>query len=471
MGFQNGLEAITYDKLVLVVGEIKARVLEVEIRETSNEHGELFVTAIAGSQEKEYILYEGTGNIGLFYRYEDGVSPLFQGVLSEMSVTAEGDMYLISLHVRTFSSLMDIYKHNFSFQDLAMGSHQLIKSLMEPYLVSQVSLSIPDIPLGRIYLQYQETTWEFLKRFLSGYGVCLYPDSTNQGIWIRAGLWEQPEDISWDLYPYRVRRDMAPRDVGQDLKGQLTYEVDAYEILPLGACLMFHGKELYVRGLHRKLQGGLLVSRYELCFKEGMGIRQYDNPLISGISVNGIVMAVKRDQVCVRMETDIQTSCQEPYFFPYSTVAASPDGSGWYCMPKCGDQVRVFFPVSDEKEGYAVSNIQGEQSPAPDSPMGNPDIKAITTPDEKMVQFIENGILFSVSSGKGTVTLTNDGKAKIQGAQVIGISATDKIKIETEGELSITAGTRIQLVSEQGGCIDITDDTVEAKAAIIKANK
>lgn len=234
---------------------------------------------------------------------------------------------------------------------------------------------------------------------------------------------------------------------------------------------MFHGKELYVRGIHRKLQDGLLVNRYELCFKEGMGIRQYDNPLISGISVNGIVTDVKRDQVCVQMETDILTNCQEPYFFPYSTVAASPDGSGWYCMPKQGDQVRVFFPVSDEKEGYAVSNIQGEQSPAPDSPMGNPDIKAITTPDEKMVQFIENGILFSVSSGKGTVTLTNDGKAKIQGAQVIGISATDKIKIETEGELSITAGIRIQLASEQGGCIDITDDTVEAKAAIIKANK
>ena len=67
MEFQNETEAITYDKLVLVVGDIMARVLEVEIREASNEHGELFVTAIAGLQEKDYILYAGTGNIGLFY--------------------------------------------------------------------------------------------------------------------------------------------------------------------------------------------------------------------------------------------------------------------------------------------------------------------------------------------------------------------------------------------------------------------
>ena len=66
--------------------------------------------------------------------------------------------------------------------------------------------------------------------------------------------------------------------------------------------------------------------------------------------------------------------------------------------------------------------------------------------------------------------LTNDGKATIQGAEAIGISAADKIKIETEGELSITAGTKIQLASDQGGYIDITDDTVQTNAAIIKAN-
>lgn len=470
MEFQNETEAITYDKLVLVVGDIMARVLEVEIREASNEHGELFVTAIAGLQEKDYILYEGTGNIGLFYGNEDSTKPLFQGVLSEMSIAAEGDMYLISLHVRTFSSLMDIYKYNFSFQDLAMGSYQLVRTLIEPYLVSQVLLSIPDTRLGRIYLQYQETTWEFLKRFLSGYGACLYPDSASQGIRMRAGLWENPENVNWDSYPYRVRRDMSPKNASQELKGQLIYEVDAYEILPLGACLVFHGKELYVKGIRRQLKKGLLVSRYELCFKEGMEIRQYYNPLISGISINGVVASVKRNQICAQLETDMLASCQEPYFFPYSTVAASSDGSGWYCMPKEGDQIRVFFPVSDEKEGYAVSNIQGNQSPAADSPMGNPDIKAITTPDEKMVRFIENGILFSVSSGKGTVMLTNDGKATIQGAEAIGISAADKIKIETEGELSITAGTKIQLASDQGGYIDITDDTVQTNAAIIKAN-
>ena len=198
--------------------------------------------------------------------------------------------------------------------------------------------------------------------------------------------------------------------------------------------------------------------------------KQYYNPLISGISVNGAVKAVVRDRIRAQLETDVLTTFKEQYFYPYSTVAASSDGSGWYCMPKVGDSIRIFFPVSDEKEGYAISNIQGEQSPDPASPMGNPDLKDITTPDEKMVKFIENGILFSVSSGKGTITLTNDGKAEVRSDESIAVNAAEKIKIETEGELTLSAGTEIQMTSDQGCSVTITDDTVEANASIIKAN-
>ena len=87
-----------------------------------------------------------------------------------------------------------------------------------------------------------------------------------------------------------------------------------------------------------------------------------------------------------------------------------------------------------------------------------------------MVKFIENGILFSVSSGKGTITLTNDGKAEVRSDESIAVNAAEKIKIETEGELTLSAGTEIQMTSDQGCSVTITDDTVEANASIIKAN-
>ncbi len=470
MGTQNEQGAVTYDSLLLAVGEVMAKVVDLEVREESNEHGALFVTAIAGRQEKDYMLHEGTGNIGLLYGKRGSMKSLFQGTVTEMSIAARGDMYLISIHAKTFSSLMDIRKCNFSFQDIAMSSHEMIRFLLEPYPESGAIISIPDVPINRIYLQYQETTWDFLKRFLSGYGDCLYPDSATQGIKLRAGLQGQPEKADWDRLPYMLIRDMPPKDAEKALKGQVAYVVEAYEILTLGAHVQFRGKELYVKKICRQLKDGLLVNRYYLCFKEGMMRKQYYNPLISGISVNGAVKAVVRDRIRAQLETDVLTTFKEQYFYPYSTVAASSDGSGWYCMPKVGDSIRIFFPVSDEKEGYAISNIQGEQSPDPASPMGNPDLKDITTPDEKMVKFIENGILFSVSSGKGTITLTNDGKAEVRSDESIAVNAAEKIKIETEGELTLSAGTEIQMTSDQGCSVTITDDTVEANASIIKAN-
>ncbi|MCI9047230.1 MAG: hypothetical protein HFG71_08135 [Hungatella sp.] len=470
MGTQNEQGAVTYDSLLLAVGEVMAKVVDLEVREESNEHGALFVTAIAGRQEKDYMLHEGTGNIGLLYGKRGSMKSLFQGTVTEMSIAARGDMYLISIHAKTFSSLMDIRKCNFSFQDIAMSSHEMIRFLLEPYPESGAIISIPDVPINRIYLQYQETTWDFLKRFLSSYGDCLYPDSATQGIKLRAGLQGQPEEADWDRLPYMLIRDMPPKDAEKALKGQVAYVVEAYEILTLGAHVQFRGKELYVKKICRQLKDGLLVNRYYLCFKEGMMRKQYYNPLISGISVNGAVKAVVRDRIRAQLETDVLTTFKEQYFYPYSTVAASSDGSGWYCMPKVGDSIRIFFPVSDEKEGYAISNIQGEQSPDPASPMGNPDLKDITTPDEKMVKFIENGILFSVSSGKGTITLTNDGKAEVRSDESIAVNAAEKIKIETEGELTLSAGTEIQMTSDQGCSVTITDDTVEANASIIKAN-
>ena len=139
-------------------------------------------------------------------------------------------------------------------------------------------------------------------------------------------------------------------------------------------------------------------------------------------------------------------------------------------MPKPGDPVRIFFPVSDESKGYAISSVQGESSPASDSPMGNPDLKDITTPDGKTVKFIENGILLSVGEGNGSVTLTNDGKAEFNTKESIIIGAGEEIKITTDGELTLSAGTQATFTSEAGSSINLTDDTTEANASIIWNN-
>lgn len=463
-------KAISHGSLFLMMGEVSAPVTALEISESPNEHSMAAVTIMTEEEVKEYILYQGEGNVSLLYLQGESVNSLFQGSIMRMEVMAKADIYYISLKVTTGSFFIDIEKYNLSFQDTAMTSHQLIQQVMSIYPGSKMLLSITDLPLGRIAVQYQETTWEFLKRILSEYEACLYVDSSKAGIHLKMGLTEAEEQVNWDHLTHRVMRNVGPKGAEKQLKEQISYQLEAYDVLPLGTQVKFHNQMLYIGDVYRYLKEGILVNRYQLHFKEGLKNRKYHNPLLGGVSINGVVTNIQRNQVQVQMETDTLSNYQNQYFFPFSTVAASADGSGWYCMPKVGDQVRIFFPVSDEKEGYAIANIQGESAPSSSSaPMGNPDIKDITAPDGKTVTFTENGILLSVGEN-GAITLTNDGKAEIKSEEGIVIGAAKDVYVTTDGELKVTAGVKIQISSDDGGSITITEDTVEANAAIIASN-
>ena len=464
------MDAITYGSLFLMLGSTRLPVLACSISENPGSHGILSADAETQEEWKDYLLYEEDGRIGLFAEPGDSILPLFYGMVTRLEVKVQGGRCVLHLEALTESYQMDIAVNNRSFQDTAMTSHQLVKKILEPYPQSQILFSIEDKELEQIAVQYQETDWAFLNRVLSSYGVSAYIAGNRQGIYLRAGLMDTEEDADWDSLPYILRRDVAPRETNRELKGQICYQVEAYDILPLGEKVLFKGKELYIGKVDRFLRQGLLVSRYSLYFAEGLRVLKYHNPSLGGVSINGEVTAVSRNRLQVHLETDALTKYQEQYFFPFSTVAASPDGSGWYCMPKKGDPVRIFFPTADEKEGYAIANIQGESAPASDSPLYNPDIKDITMPDGKAVKFIEGGIQLTVGEEKGTVTLTNDGNAEITTIEDIEICVAEAVCFSTDGMMSVTAGTQIQFINDAKGNITLAEETVEINAVRIINN-
>lgn len=465
------MDAITYGQLILTLGDTALSVRNLIIREEPGEHGILSATVAAEEGAKDFLLYEERGSVAVYAVVEKKRKPLFYGIVTQLKVKTNGNQCVIDMEAVTASYQMDLVAKNRSFQDTAMTSRQLIEKVMEPYRQqSHVFFAIPDEELGQIMVQYQETDWAFLNRILSKYGAKAYVDSTTPGICIRAGLMDLEEDADWDSLPFTVSRSMSPTCAEGTLKGQLCYRLEAYDLIPLGEKVSFRDHELYIGRIERNISQGLLSSSYSLYFPEGLRACRYNNPFLSGVSINGAVTSVKRDRIQARLETDAPGKCRRKYFFPFSTVAASPDGSGWYCMPQKGDRVRIFFPTDDEKEGYAITNIQGESAPASDSSMGNPDAKDITTPDGKAVRFVEGGIQLSVGDEKGIITLTNDGKAEIRTDEDIEIGAAETLYFTTEGELSVIAGTQIQITNDAGGSIRMSNDTVEIQAAVIRNN-
>lgn len=465
------MDAITYGELILTLGDTKLSVLELAVSEDPGQHGRLSADAAAQEGEKDYLLYEEGGDVSVYAIQGEERTPLFFGIVTKMKIRTVGRQCVVHLEAVTQSYQMDLATWNRTYQDTALTSYQMLELIIEPYWpFAQILASIPEEELGHIVVQYQETDWAFLNRILSAYGASACVDSTSPGICIRAGLMDISEETDWDSLPYTVSRNTAPVNADCPLKGQICYTVEAYEIVPLGEMVTFHGLELYIGKIERSIRKGLLVNRYSLYFEEGMEVSRYFNPFLSGVSINGIVTAVKRDTLLAWMETDALMLCQRKYFFPFSTVAASPDGSGWYCMPRRGDCVRIFFPTDDERDGYAIANLHAESKPASGSPIENPDMKDITMPDGKSVRFIAGGIQLSVGEDKGTVTLTNDGRAEIRTDESIDIGAAEGLYFTTEGEMTIKAGTQIQITSNSGASICLTQDTAKISANTICNN-
>lgn len=466
---KNHPEAVAAGNMAMALGNVTAPVVAVKIREAPNCHGELTALILTDNQKREAVLYDGNGPAVLVYASGKETRVLFQGIIVEVRTVSVGETCMVEVRAVTASYRMDMEKYNLSYQDTAMTFHQMVEMLVK-LADGQALLSAADRPLGQIAVQYQETFWTFLKRLASWQGVFVYADSTAAGLRLWVGLPENHRETDWDRLPYTVMRDAAPVDTKRELRGQVSYQITSYDILPLGAGVTFLGRELYIGAVERRLENGLLVNTYRLYFREGLQTRRYHNPLLCGVSLRGVVEEIKRSKVTVRLETDALDTYQQKYEYPFSTVAASPDGSGWYCMPKSGDPVRIFFPESDEKEGYAISNIQGECAPSPGSPMSNPDQKDITTPDGNSVQFTGDGIVLTVAGGKGAVTLTEDGKAEVGSAQDILIGAAAQIQAQTEGELELSAGEEVMFQSDDGGSVSVKGDTIEVNAALIFNN-
>lgn len=466
------MAAIDYESLCLMLGDTRLRIISLAVSEGVGRHGYLTAEAETGVEEKDYLLYEEKGNVALYAVMDGSPRLLFSGSLTRMEVHTAGGRCEVQLKAATWSSKMDADVRNRSFQDTAMTSRQLISKVMEPYPQKQLLFSIPDVELGRIAVQYQETDWAFLNRLLSGFGSALCVDSAAQGICLRAGLMDTEEDADWDALPYTVSRDTAPADVEMKLKGQLCYRVEAYDVFPPGEKVRFHEKDLYIGRAERAVIGGLFVSTYFLYFGEGLAVSRYYNPYLTGVSINGYVQSVKRDRLRARLETDALTGGKKQYFFPFSTVAASPDGSGWYCMPKEGDMVRVFFPTWDEGDRYAIASIKGESAPTKDSPVWDTDLKDITAPDGKTVRFIKDGIQVSTAGGKAAVRLTNDGKAEIKADEEkdIQIWAENEILFTAQEAMVVAAGRKIEIENNSGGNITMERNTIEIEASIIKNN-
>ena len=427
------------------------------------EHGILRLNGFLPSEQGEETLFKFSENDSISVCTDGGIT-IFSGILTKVLVSGEGGTVRLQAEAKSRSILMDQKKKSRTFQDTSMSYSQLFQLILGDYPGSEIKLSIPDKPLGEIAVQYQETDWQFLKRMLSILNAVLVCRPATEAICLYGGV----PDIPWGGWSFEkngYRKEMgeysywlmegAPVNDNDFLvlQGETSHVPEIFEQVQA------EGKNLVIRRIFCELERGLIHCRLELQKKEGILSKpQYPMQLI-GVALGGKVLEISGTKIKIHLDIDNEGG-KDVYWFPFSTLSASPDGSGWYYMPEKQDNVRVYFPSKYTKDVIAVSAVSsydGKTGGVPDR-MGSPSTKYLSNPHGQEMKLAADGIYLSASGGAASVKIGHGGDVTLSARGTIQIEAENNIEITAEEAVSFEALESTALTCVKGASIKMPAD-------------
>ena len=464
--------AITYERLFVNLGPAIVRAYSLTIQEDSNSHGYISLMTILEKELYDVILESNPVFVVVLYNSEDNeAKPLFTGIITDLNTSVQGDQYLMQVTANGSTYSMDMTPRSRTFQDPDRTNRQLLTEVITGGKYGFYQTTIEEKPQEQLFIQYEETDWEFLQRFTSAYGVRIFPVNQDSLVLLRIGLGDEVTEVNWDELSYKVSQDLVSHhyltENYPDQEQQwncLRYTVTTYDLLSLGSKITFHGQEMYIGKVTRVLNQGILINQYTLYFPSGLWVPQYNNEKLKGISIMGTVKDVQRNKVQVELVNNAAGGQEGRRWFAYSTMAASPDGSGWYAMPQAGETVRLFCPDGKEQNAYTLTCI-ATNAGSDKTVIQDWDIQALFGPDGSQVCFTEKGIM--MKGGNSEIVLTNDGQVSLQNCQKLTLDTEERLKLEAAGEMKILSGQEVLLAGSQStvkvhsGGIDIKGSEVQ----------
>ena len=450
--------AYTADQIA-IEGIPMEQVEYIKFSEKAGEHGFVQLKGYVKAQDGEALLYGLPQYSPLTIRAKDKI--LFSGVITQFLVTGKGQTSWVEVTAYTRSILMDQEKRCRCFQNTAMTYGELAKVILQEYSQSDILITFPDIPIGSMAVQYQETDWQFLKRMVSLVKAPLTCLCSSPTLKLYAGVPYFP-CIEQNFEQVAFRKKLGSyyywKQLGEQVKDEhfLLVEGNTQEFVELFAQMEECGQKLCVKEHGFQLLQGRIETTCVLQQKEGILAKaEYPMHLI-GAALEGTVTQISGIQIRVHLAIDGANS-NDVYWFPFSTLSASKDGSGWYYMPEQGDKVRVYFPTKHTKDAVAISAISAyeqENSSAPDR-MVNPSTKYLSNPSGQEIRMGADGIMLACKGGAASVTIGNSGDISLYAQDTLLIQASDTVELVAETEMEFLAQDTAVVACAMGGCLQM----------------
>lgn len=501
-------QMISFENLTVAPYKVE-RLLDIHIEHRVNEHSTFYFKALLSDEQKDsYAKSSREGSkVSLLMKASDEKSKiLFQGMVQDVKVKALQGVYYMEVYAISHSYLLDVEKKSRTFQNKKMSYKELIGQVASGYADAMIEdAASKGANTGQLIVQYKETDWEFLKRLASHFHTGLVSDIYFERPACYFGIPNNGK-LAIDTMDYGVKQNIGKylklsKNGISGLQEQdfIYYEVETNLQANIGDMVHFQGQTLYVYEIQGDMEKGIFRYRLTLTTQKGMTQSYQCHDRLAGGSLNAKIVEIKNDRVKVSLEIDEASghSPGELCFFPYSTIYSSQDGSGWYCMPEIGDQVRIYFPDGTEEHSYAISSVHEAVDPSlmkgmesgslgdESGGMGNnsggssagggaysgqrddPSVKSIRNQDGKEIRLTPDGI-YIIADGT-TITLTDDGGVSIVSDQNIEFKSDKNIIISAEQDVNIVGLTGVDLSCNETASIKMKEN-VEVIGQEVKSN-
>lgn len=457
------METITHLNLK-VEGVPFVSIRELEIKHQFNEHAVAVVSGEIESSIAQQYLQRTDEKVQIRITTTASGQPqiLFWGIVNDISVKLMNEYAFLTLTLKSLSAMSDLQKHNRSFQNIGATHQDVLTTVFGNQAL--VHMNVTDNAIGNMIVQCNETDWQFCKRIASKLSAPVITSINNVKPIFSIGM-----PVTANTYDLSsIELSAASQGMGKkDLLAEDTMStaIHTQQFVFVGDSIQCGAGNRRVRGILSTLKSGALITAAYITTERAFKQIPVTNQQISGKMYLAEVKDVHEDKVKVKF-LDIESADEDggTTWLPYSTAYSSSDGSGFYCMPAVGDQVRVFFPAADEGQAFVASSVCV-------SPGASVTDKKWSGPGGKQILLTEKGIYITTNANdnKIFIDLTDDAGITIKSAKNITICAKNNLSLMSNNNINIAAQNDI-LISTAESYIDITAQGIElgAENVVIK---
>jgi hypothetical protein len=471
---------VTGANLQIAPFELK-QLVELELTQKINEHSRLCFKGVIAEEVKDQPIADTAAGTWVELNrvdFDSAKTLLFKGIVSHVAIKAVRDVYYIEVEAHSATKLMDVKLKNRSFQNENLTYESLLKQIVSEYNGAIKDFASKGQKTGKVIIQHNETDFQLLKRLASRFNAGLIPYLLADTPRLYLGIPDEGGEpvklanahyrVCKKLGEYRYSSENSIPGITED--DFVYYEVESEQQVNLGAEVSFNGTTLYVCEATSFLENAVLKHHYLIAPKKGLSQKTIYNDQIVGLSLEGRVIDVAKDQVKVHLDIDPEQKVSEAFWFPYSSVYTAEGNSGWYCMPEKEDYVRIYFPSKKEEEGVAVSSVRKDSDDSKHNKLSDPDVKYFRTKAGKELMLSPAELVITGKDDQIFVKLNDKDGITIYSQKAVKVVAKQDLTMESEEAKVIIKAKEGVDISCSSSNITMDQTSIVVKGDEVKTN-